>query len=349
MATQNDWQEYFELMNDRKPSQDEINAAIASGEIDAPVTTDTTEIPAQTAEEAPVQEETVEVVEAPAEEVVETPETVVAPTQTTEIPVQPTTQIPVQEPVVDQTQQMMQMQQMMQAQQAQQAQQMAQMQAQQAQPSAASSFMNDFVAWAKSVFSKPDPDIVETKTHQFELYTMIANAVVIGLMAIISTSRVYSSFFNFANVFDSFSPSYSTINPGISIQIFIVVSLAAMCATMAVVVATWTVRRGIYRDASVTFNRALDIIGRPMVIIFALNVVAFAAMLLSIYGLFSLLFIVGISLFGFINIYTLFTSKNYTTMNNFYVTLIATVVNGLVISVIFWLTSALFLSSAFMY
>lgn len=345
MATQNDWQEYFELMNDRKPSQDEINAAIASGEIDAPATTETTDIPVQAAEEAPVVEETVE---APVEEVVETPEPVVVPTQTTEIPVQATTEVPVQEPVVDQTQQMMQMQQMMQAQQAQQAQQMAQMQAQQAQPSQASTFMNDFVAWAKSVFSKPDPEVGETKTHQFELYTMIANAIVIGLIAVISTSRVYSSVFSFANMFDSLPRSYGVMDPGVSLQIFLIIGLASMAATMAIVVATWAVRRGIYRDASVTFNRAIDIIGRPMVIIFALNVIAFVAILLSIYGLFSLLFVAGLALFGFINIYTLFTSKNYTTMNNFYVTLIATAVNGLVISVIFWLTSALFLSSAFM-
>lgn len=52
MATKKEWQEYFELMNERKPTNEEIEAALASGEFEADV----------------VIEETVEVVETPVEQ-----------------------------------------------------------------------------------------------------------------------------------------------------------------------------------------------------------------------------------------------------------------------------------------
>lgn len=37
MATKNEWQEYFELMNDRKPTIEETTAAQAAGEFEAEV------------------------------------------------------------------------------------------------------------------------------------------------------------------------------------------------------------------------------------------------------------------------------------------------------------------------
>lgn len=47
MATKNEWQEYFELMNDRKPTEEEVNAALAAGEIDAEVVVEEVVTPVQ--------------------------------------------------------------------------------------------------------------------------------------------------------------------------------------------------------------------------------------------------------------------------------------------------------------
>lgn len=47
MATKNEWQEYFELMNDRKPTNEEVNAALAAGEIDAEVVVEEVVTPVQ--------------------------------------------------------------------------------------------------------------------------------------------------------------------------------------------------------------------------------------------------------------------------------------------------------------
>lgn len=287
MATQNDWQEYFELMNDRKPSEAEVNAAIASGEIDAPAVTQTTEVPTSVTKEA-----------------VETPTPVVTPTQTTGVPSQ--------------------------------SQQGQQQFASGSTP--ASTMLSDFWAWIKMSIHQPDSHQSTVMGMQFGLYTLIANAVMIGIMGMVSEARTYRG------VFDFFYPyMYSSVHSGASFQTFMVLGLGTLAISMAIVLGVFAVRRGIYRDVTFTFGRSLEYIGRLMVLVLALNIVAFVALVLALYPLFIFIWIIGFALFSFIGSFAVFTSTNNTSVNTFYVALLGTTVYSLIVVTITWLTFLLLL------
>jgi len=280
MATEKEWREYFELMNEREATDEEIQVARSARDIDADEIVE--EVNVETRQTAPKQK---------------------AETHTvgTILPVVP-------------------------------------------------SIVSEFFAWVKGTLAEPDVFEDTTQATRFGWTTLGLNAIVMGLMGAVFFNRVTSTVYSLAqqmNVYNSREVVNIMSSANNFFGIFCIVGLAIFVITLSAVLAMWATRRGIFQDKTVTFNNSVAFTGRLMVFVLLANVAALLSIVLTITGLFFLFFFIALVLFGTINMYVLFTSNNYTTMNRFYVSLLAYFVNGLIISGVFWLILLMIPSSMF--
>ena len=364
--TKADWLDFFEAINGRSATEEEIAAALAAGEFqdDAPAveTAPTQEAPAQPAfanvQETPAQEAQPQPTFAGAQEAQQQPTFATAQAAQP----QPTFAGAQAAPVQGVPNQAAQPQAGFANAQAGQQAAFANGQPLQpgqnvqfingqavvvpAQPSAFATTFKNYWTWLLNAWRRP-ADMTDYGKHNgwlnyifLSLFTGLAFFAILSAMArkfvspVVSTTNALSSMFGSYGT-DSYSSSFSSHTSSIGFGAFFASILAAFFFIFAFILAGFVTRKAIFRDPETTFLNSFDRFGR-------LTSLALPILLVTI--LFGAIGLVGFPLFLFYVVYFLFALANLFTIvpvttawkaDKFYQMILAALLNGVILSILF--------------
>ena len=364
--TKADWLDFFEAINGRSATEEEIAAALAAGEFqdDAPEveTAPVQEAPAQpvfaSAQETPVQEAQQQPTFAGAQEA--QPQAPFANAQAAQAqpsfagaqtaPVQGVPNQAVQPQAGFATAQVGQQAAFANGQPLQPGQNVQFINGQAvvvpAQPSAFATTFKNYWTWLLNAWRRP-ADMTDYGKHNgwlnyifLSLFTGLAFFAILSAVArkfispVVSTTNALSSMFGSYGT-DSYSSSFSSHTYSIGFGAFFASILAAFLFIFAFIMAGFVTRKGIFRDPETTFLNSFDRFGR-------LTSLALPVLLVTI--LFGAIGLVGFPLFLFYVVYFLFALANLFTIvpvttawkaDKFYQMILAALLNGVILSILF--------------
>ena len=194
-------------------------------------------------------------------------------------------------------------------------------QQQPAQPSEFSKTMKGFWTWLVSAWKSPTSEVESSKVNGYLslgltvfFFAIVANYNIFSTIGIISLGTYNGPTFNF--------------------KVFFVSLIAAALFLFSIILGGFVVKRLVYQDRSFTFNKAFDWYGRLYAIVLPFIAVSALFALLGIIHL-SLFFTwIGLLLVGVGATFALIYSKTNNSMDPFYKYLLAIIING-VITIIF--------------
>lgn len=294
-----DWLDYFEAVNGRTPSPEEVAHALVNGEF---------------IEEAVVSE--------------------VHPTQPPGVetvipPVQPNPEI-IQAQVAHPTQ--------VSQQEAQTIHSTAFSQSQQGQqntsnvqivPSAYSSFLKQFWTWLVSAWKSPTEGV---STHQYNGYFAFFLLVFFASLTVfISSSKAVSGFNSLVNQFNTSVYDSGYYGVGVDISLFFKIFLAMGFIFFSIIFAGFVVRRFVYKEEKMTFIKSFEWYGR----LFSINIFLFALasllIFLNIYSLGTLVLSFNFLVLTAASTYAISNFDKSSKFDKFYQYLLGMLVNGIII------------------
>ena len=189
------------------------------------------------------------------------------------------------------------------------------------QPSEFSKTMKGFWTWLVSAWKSPTSEVESSKVNGYLslgltvfFFAIVANYNIFSTIGIISLGTYNGPTFNF--------------------KVFFVSLIAAALFLFSIILGGFVVKRLVYQDRSFTFNKAFDWYGRLYAIVLPFIAVSALFALLGIIHL-SLFFTwIGLLLIGVGATFALIYSKTNNSMDPFYKYLLAIIING-VITIIF--------------
>ena len=364
--TKADWLDFFEAINGRSATEEEIAAALAAGEFqdDAP------EVETAPVQEAPAQPAFANVQETPAQESHPQPtfagaqEAQPQPTFATAQAAQPQPTFagvqaaPVQGVPNQATQQQAVFANAQAGQQASfangqplQPGQNVQFINGQAvvvptQPSAFATTFKNYWTWLLNAWRRP-ADMTDYGKHNgwlnyifLSLFTGFAFFGILSAMArklispVVSTTNALSSMFGSYGT-DSYSSSFSSHTSSIGFGAFFASILAAFLFIFAFILAGFVTRKAIFRDPETTFLNSFDRFGRltSLALPILLVTILFGAIGLVDFPLF--LFYVVYFLFALANLFTIVPVTTAWKADKFYQMILAALLNGVILSILF--------------
>ena len=193
------------------------------------------------------------------------------------------------------------------------------------QPSEFSKTMKGFWAWLVSAWKSPTSEVESSKVNGY-----LSLGLTVFFFAIVANSNVYS----IINMFRVYSLSLYDVVPSLNFKVFFVSLIAAALFLFSIILGGFVVKRLVYQDGSFTFNKAFDWYGRLYAIVLPFIAVSALFALLGVIHL-SLFFTwIGLLLIGVGATFALIYSKTNNSMDPFYKYLLAIIING-VITIIF--------------
>ena len=185
------------------------------------------------------------------------------------------------------------------------------------QPSEFSKTMKGFWAWLVSAWKSPTSEVESSKVNGYLslgltafFFAIVANYNIFSTIGIISFGMYNGPTFNF--------------------KVFFVSLIAAALFLFSIILGGFVVKRLVYQDRSFTFNKAFDWYGRLYAIVLPFIAVSALFALLGIIHL-SLFFTwIGLLLVGVGATFALIYSKTNNSMDPFYKYLLAIIVNGVI-------------------
>ena len=215
-----------------------------------------------------------------------------------------------------------------------------------AQPSAFATTFKNYWTWLLNAWRRP-ADMTDYGKHNgwlnyifLSLLTGLAFFAILSAMArkfvspVVSTTNALSSMFGSYGT-DSYSSSFSSHTSSIGFGAFFASILAAFLFIFAFILAGFVTRKAIFRDPETTFLNSFDRFGR-------LTSLALPILLVTI--LFGAIGLVGFPLFLFYVVYFLFALANLFTIvpvttawkaDKFYQMILAALLNGVILSILF--------------
>lgn len=189
------------------------------------------------------------------------------------------------------------------------------------QPNEFSKTMKGFWTWLVSAWKSPTSEVESSKVNGYLslgltvfFFAIVANYNIFSTIGIISLGTYNGPTFNF--------------------KVFFVSLIAAALFLFSIILGGFVVKRLVYQDRSFTFNKAFDWYGRLYAIVLPFIAVSALFALLGIIHL-SLFFTwIGLLLVGVGATFALIYSKTNNSMDPFYKYLLAIIING-VITIIF--------------
>ena len=193
------------------------------------------------------------------------------------------------------------------------------------QPNEFSKTMKGFWTWLVSAWKSPTSEVESSKVNGY-----LSLGLTVFFFAIVANSNVYS----IINMFRVYSLSLYDVVPSLNFKVFFVSLIAAALFLFSIILGGFVVKRLVYQDGSFTFNKAFDWYGRLYAIVLPFIAISALFALLGVIQL-SLLFTwIGILLIGVGATFALIYSKTNNSMDPFYKYLLAIIING-VITIIF--------------
>ena len=185
------------------------------------------------------------------------------------------------------------------------------------QPNEFSKTMKGFWAWLISAWKSPTSEVESSKINGY---------LSLGLTVLFSAIVLNSNIFN---VFRMVTFGYFGA-PIFDFKIFFVSLIAAALILFSIILGGFVVKRWVYKDESFSFNKAFDWYGRLYAIVLPFVAVSALLSLLGIVSLSLFLTWIGVLIIGVGATFALIYSKTSTSMEPFYKYLLAIVVNGIV-------------------
>lgn len=182
--------------------------------------------------------------------------------------------------------------------------------------------MKAFWAWLLSAWKSPTSE-VETKSSN--------GYIALGLLSFLSGTSLYLSIFRTASYVYSAVPFHLAGSASFDFKHFFLSVLSAAFSIFSIILGGFVVKRLIYRDDSFTFNKAFDWYGRLYAIVLPIITLAVLMNLLEALALGILLNAAAILLVGIGATFALIFSKNNSNLDPFYKYLLAIVVNGVIV------------------
>lgn len=221
-----------------------------------------------------------------------------------------------------------------------------------AQPSAFTTTFKNYWTWLLNAWRRP-ADMKDYGKHNgwlnyifLSLFTGLAFFAILSAVArkfvspVVSTTNALSSMFGSYGT-DSYSSSFSSHTSSIGFGAFFASILAAFLFIFAFILAGFVTRKAIFRDPETTFLNSFDRFGR-------LTSLALPILLVTI--LFGAIGLVGFPLFLFYVVYFLFALANLFTIvpvttawkaDKFYQMILAALLNGVILSILFAIVFAI--------
>lgn len=313
--TKADWLDFFEAINGRSASEEEIAAALAAGEFqdDAPVATAT-----EVVEETAVQE-TAEAV-SPVQEATSAPS--------------PAQEVPVQAQATAQTAQQAQTNPFANGQVVAGPGQQVQFINGQAvvvpaQPSAFATTFKNYWTWFLNAWKRP-ADMTSYGKHNGWL-----NYIFLSLLLTFAnffTLRAISG--SITSAFSRLSSGYLNVPNSVGVAAFFAVLFASFLGVFAYILAIFVTRKAIYRDSEITFVNSFDRFGRMTSL--ALPILL-ATLFFALVGLVRIpLFLLAIvsSLFSLSNLFSINSQSSSWKADKFYQWILANLLNGAIVGIL---------------
>ena len=185
------------------------------------------------------------------------------------------------------------------------------------QPNEFSKTMKGFWAWLVSAWKSPTSEVESSKVNGY-----LSLGLTVFFFAIVTNYNIFSTIGIM---------SFGMYNgPTFNFKVFFVSLIAAALFLFSIILGGFVVKRLVYQDRSFTFNKAFDWYGRLYAIVLPFIAVSALFALLGIIHL-SLFFTwIGLLLVGVGATFALIYSKTNNSMDPFYKYLLAIIVNGVI-------------------
>ncbi len=203
------------------------------------------------------------------------------------------------------------------------------------QPNEFSKTMKGFWTWLVSAWKSPTSEVESSKVNGY-----LSLGLTVFFFAIVANYNIFSTIGIM---------SFGMYNgPTFNFKVFFVSLIAAALFLFSIILGGFVVKRLVYQDGSFTFNKAFDWYGRLYAIVLPFIAVSALFALLGIIDL-SLFFTwIGLLLVGVGATFALIYSKTNNSMDPFYKYLLAILINGVITIIFSFIAFSLLASIAMM-
>lgn len=319
-----DWLDYFEAVNGRTPSQEEVQQALLNGEFVEEVAPQVVAEPVRDISE-PVASDPVQPQPGPAVQVAPTPQATPQPAYQQPTPPQQAPYAGQQQTPVNQGQQTPTVA-FSQNQQGQQDVYKVQV----AVPSAYSSFLKQFWAWLVSAWKAPS-SVVPTHKHN-GYFALILLTFFASLTTYITSSKAYYGISSFMGELSRLTGGYdSYYGQGLDLGFFFKTFLGFAFIFFSIIFAGFVARRFVYQEASLTLATSFERYGRLFSVSILLFAVSSVLVMLNVFSLASLVLAINFFFLSGASAFALANFDNKNNLDKFYQYLLAMVVNTVII------------------
>ena len=221
-----------------------------------------------------------------------------------------------------------------------------------AQPSAFATTFKNYWTWLLNAWRRP-ADMTDYGKHNgwlnyifLSLFTGLAFFAILSAVArkfispVVSTTNALSSMFGSYGT-DSYSSSFSSHTSSIGFGAFFASILAAFLFIFAFILAGFVTRKAIFRDPETTFLNSFDRFGRLTSLALPILLVTILLGAIGLVGFPSFLFNIVSVLFVLANIFTIVPVKTAWKADKFYQLILAALLNGVILVILFAIVFAI--------
>ena len=221
-----------------------------------------------------------------------------------------------------------------------------------AQPSAFGTTFKNYWTWLLNAWRRP-ADMTDYGKHNgwlnyifLSLFTGLAFFAILSAMArkfvspVVSTTNALSSMFGSYGT-DSYSSSFSSHTSSIGFGAFFASILAAFLFIFAFILAGFVTRKAIFRDPETTFLNSFDRFGRLTSLALPILLVTILLGAIGLVAFPGFLFYVVYFLFALANLFTIVPVTTAWKADKFYQMILAALLNGVILSILFAIVFAI--------
>ena len=221
-----------------------------------------------------------------------------------------------------------------------------------AQPSAFATTFKNYWTWLLNAWRRP-ADMTDYGKHNgwlnyifLSLFTGLAFFAILSAMArkfvspVVSTTNALSSMFGSYGT-DSYSSSFSSHTSSIGFGAFFASILAAFLFIFAFILAGFVTRKAIFRDPETTFLNSFDRFGRLTSLALPILLVTILLGAIGLVAFPGFLFYVVYFLFALANLFTIVPVTTAWKADKFYQMILAALLNGVILSILFAIVFAI--------
>ena len=221
-----------------------------------------------------------------------------------------------------------------------------------AQPSAFATTFKNYWTWLLNAWSRP-ADMTDYGKHNgwlnyifLSLLTGLAFFAILSAVArkfvspVVSTTNALSSMFGSYGT-DSYSSSFSSHTSSIGFGAFFASILAAFLFIFAFILAGFVTRKAIFRDPETTFLNSFDRFGRLTSLALPILLVTILLGAIGLVAFPGFLFYVVYFLFALANLFTIVPVTTAWKADKFYQMILAALLNGVILSILFAIVFAI--------